>query len=435
MNRRACLLLILPLALMSDLSAGASRGGASAGDGAHRISVPLSGGAVDDVWIYAASPPGATGPLPVVVYGHGLNNELANCAPDAGPGGIDSFGAHAFGSPGIADSLAKAGYLGVTVLYRNKGDGAPGLGVLRPRDHFVRDARALLAAARWARDRHGRGSERVAFVGHSMGTWPAFWAATNRDDLADLQSGLDIRTVILQAETANHITNISQPECSQGKQPRLGPYWGVTFIAALSPDGVITAGDLAGDGPVANLFAASYTELGLDVLKTAFFSPADTEIEGCAELAGLPPSCDRRCVFATVKKLYGGDPLPPAEDLYRGPLVDADAALCVLGAAAADPGPQPDDPFIAIMRSTSPAYAAEGLLTGRALPLLARGDDHYDEAALRRFTDKLAGLGARVPDPPLDLGTECAHGTYWSTAKPQCGLDATLAELTAAFAD
>jgi hypothetical protein len=435
MIRFVCFLLLLPLAFVSDSPAGTPSAGIPAGDGAHRISVPLPGGGVDEVWIYAASPPGEAARLPVVVYGHGLNNELANCAPDAGPGGIDSFGAHSFGSPRMADVLAGAGYLGVTVLYRNKGNGAPGVGVLRPRDHYVRDARALLAAARWARDRHGRGSGRVAFVGHSMGTWPAFWAVTNRVDLADLQVGLDIRTVVLQAETANHITNVSQPECSQGKQPNLGPYWGVTFIAAQSPDGVLRAGDLTGDGPVAALFAASYTELGLELLRTAFFTPADVDIEGCAELAGLPPSCDNRCVFETVKRRYGGDPLPPAKDLYRRPLLEADQALCDLGADAADPGAELGNPFLAVMRNTSPAYAAEGLVTGRALPLLARGDEHYDEAALRRLTDKLAALGAEVPDPPLHLGTECSHGSYWSTDKPQCGLDATLAELVAAFTD
>ena len=399
------------------------------GDGLHRILVPLGGDDSDEIWIYAASP-SVGDQLPVLVYGHGLNGEVVNCAPDAGSD-LGSWGARALGSPAEVDRYAEAGYLAVGVLYRNKGDGAPGTGRLRLRDHYLRDARALLAAARWARDHHGRGSERIALIGSSMGTWPAFWAASDLPELADAQQGLDIRTIILYAETANHITNVSHRGCTPGES-LIGAYWGLTFIGAAAPQHEISAADIR-DGAVGQVVAQGFTELGVDALETLYFEPADPSIAGCAPLDGLPPTCSTDCLHNTGLVLWGGS-IPPAVDRYRAPILEADAALCSLGPEARDPGLNTGNPFLDVMRATSPVYAATGLRTTRALPLLARGDSHYHQAGLARLTASLSALGASVPEPPIDYGPQCGHQDYFDESLPHCGRDRILVELEAAFA-
>jgi hypothetical protein len=408
-------------------------GGAIGGNGMHRITVPLPSGGSDEVWIYAAAPP-AGADLPVVVYGHGLNVELTNCAPEAGPGGFDSFtsvlGDHAFGVDSVAELLAEEGYLGIAVLYRNKGDGAPGVGRVRVRDHHLRDASALLAAAAWARDVHGRGSDRVAVIGFSMGTWPAMWAGSDAPELASLQAGLDLRTVVLQGQTANHLTNAAEPGCGRGELP-IGTYAILEALGKMVDE--VRVEDLRGDTVVGELVAELLLPLGVDLFEEIYFMPSDTTLTQCL-VEDIPAICSRPCFRAMIARRTGGA-MPDDRDLYRAPMFEAADLLCELSPTAGDPGVDHPNPVIRTMRAGSPALSANAMIVPRVLPLFAAGDSHYHEASLELLTRRLVDMDVITPATPIPLGEECEHGNYLSRGRPQCGLDHTLEELTLAFAE
>jgi hypothetical protein len=340
------------------------------------------------------------------------------------------------------DALAGLGYLAIGVAYRNVGDGAPIAGSLRPRDEDLRDTRAVLAAAQWAATEHGRGSPQVAFVGSSMGTWPAFWAISDRADVADLQLGLDLRTAILVAETANHLRNAGDDtsylplvstdpaERAQGIVGGAGTIALAGLVATATP--AIGATDLE-SGAYGGFVAEHLTPRGRVLVRRLLIDPADPAIAGCADLAGMAPVCAESCIGATFLDELDGVPDPgPVTDWIVQPAIDA---LGYWRTTPIDPGPGHPDSLIAALRDGSPTFAATGLVAGRALSLLSINDPHYDAAAHQLVVDALRDLGAAVPDPPTidrDDDGPCGHDDYTDPARG-CGFDAIASELATAF--
>lgn len=407
-------------------------GGPSCGDGlecgSERIPVDHPDGARDEVYVYTVVPSAGLD-LPIVVYAPGQGQGgIANCEPDAS----------AYGTP-HARALAAQGFAVAAVRYRNVGDGAPGTGVLRPRDHHLRDARALLAAARALRERLGaRGSDRVAVVGSSMGTWPALWAVSGRPELADLQDGLDLRTAILHGETGNHLANGSD-RCGEERSERLevraryvvGGAWAVLRTEATALGlAEVTAADLDAGRPLGDAIRHSLTERGVELLRAVFFEAPDPSLEGCESAAGRPAECaGLPCLTSTFAARFGG---APARDFLRPDVIEA---RCAFSAETPDPGPDTGNRFSTGLREQSPAYTMPGPpRVSRALSLLSEGDGHHDPAAQAVLLDRLESLGIAVPRPPPNPGPSCGHGDYLDPSRPECGLELITAELEAAFA-
>jgi hypothetical protein len=414
-------------------------------NGSYKIHVPMPDGTSDDVWLYATSPDGA-GPLPVVVYAHGkgVGADLVNCQPNGG------IGDEILGPDSVTrtNSLASLGYLAVAIAYRNTGDGAPGIGTIKLRDEEVRDTRALLAAAQWARREHRRGSPRAAFIGSSMGTWPAFWGVTARKDLADLQADLDLRTTILVAETANHPRNHADAG-SYGKLSsavpleRAGAIGGAVFNVLHSSmlatgQATVTQNDLS-SGAYFDIASSGLTARGLDLARGVFLAHANPSLGACNGPGQTfqPPICSTDCALMTLQSLVpgGGQDPGPATDWLTQAALDAQGYWSL---TPVDPGPTPANVFLRADRNGSPALAATGpLKVSRALSLLAINDGHYDAAAQALLIAKLTALGAKVPSPPrIDVdgqGVKCTHDGYLDATRA-CGFALIRDELAAAFA-
>ncbi|HJL15974.1 MAG TPA: hypothetical protein RMH99_09970 [Sandaracinaceae bacterium LLY-WYZ-13_1] len=393
-----------------------------------RVPVDHPDGFRDEVWVYTVVPSEGAD-LPIVVYAPGQGQGgIANCEPDA----------RSFGTPN-ARALASRGFAVAAVRYRNVGDGAPGIGVLRMRDHHARDARALLGAARALRDRLGaRGSDRVAFVGSSMGTWPALWAVSAHPDVADLQDGLDLRTTIVHGETGNHLSN-GADRC--GEETSEQPDVRVRFAAGAAQAALrteatalglpeVTAADLEAGRPLGDAIRHSLTERGVELLRAVFFEAADPSLEGCGGAEGLPAECaGLDCLTSLYVSRFGN---APVSELLRSDVIEA---RCAFSAETPDPGPETGNRFVTGLREQSPAYAMPGPpRVSRALSLLSEGDPHHDPAAQALLLERLESLGISVPRPPPNPGPSCGHGDYEDSSRPECGLDLIAAELDAAFA-
>jgi hypothetical protein len=430
-------LTIAALILTAACGDGGGDPGGIAGD-LHRLEVPLPGGANEAIWIYAAAPAAGDG-LPVVVFGHGQGPaSLLNCAPDRPPSDTDALEARAF-----ADALAREGYLAVAVYYRNRGDTAPGLGALRPRDHHVLDARAFLAAARWARDHHGQGSPRAALVGTSMGSFPALWAAAPLPELADLQEGLELVTSIPSAMLGNHIANTGRgagqlddddPVVRAGAIA-MAAYAAVTtraadrFVLEVTPITVESAG-----------LADGLTAAGAVLFDRLFLAPPPAVPE-CDGLTDVPTPCDPACFAATFTALGAelGVTTLVAEDWLTA---DTLAAIRYWDPpTAVDPGPDSGNELLDLQRAISPAYALQGpLRVPRLLPLVSLGD-HVVTSQVQGgnqagdlFLARLQATGVSLPDPiPVIEHSFCGHADYHLPTRPACGWSLILDELAAAF--
>jgi len=423
---RAAFILVL---LAGCAPPGGERCGVDLHCGSDTIDVPHDDGSVDRVQVYAARPIEGTA-LDVVVYAHGQGlGGVSNCAPDAST----------YSTP-QARALAAEGFAAVAVHYRNSGEDVPGLGVLRARDHHLQDARAVLAAAHHVIELLGEdASGRVGLVGSSMGTWPSLWAVGADPRLTELQSGLDLRTVVVHGETGNHLANGSRrcEDATSDHPEALTRYIMASVYAVLRSHTVLLGmsevrrEDLAAGQPLGDALRASLTEQGVDALAAIFFEPPDPAIEGCASLVDRPAECGESCAFNTFRARFGE--LPPPEDFVRPHVLET---FCAFGPDTPDPGPDTGNPLTGALRELSPAYTLEGpTRVDRALSLLSEGDGHYNPTAQALLRERMAALGVEMPEPAPNPGPDCGHGDYEDRSRRDCGIDLIVAELTEAFAE
>lgn len=413
-----------------------SRGDDDPGPPPQVLHVPMQDGTTEPVWIYAAVPDGP-GPHPIVVHGHGQGTgNVANCTPDGAPDDGD-----AATSRQIADDLAARGYLTIAVLYRNRGAGAPAIGELRGRDHYILDARAFLAAARFARDQLG-GQARAALIGTSMGSFPATWATAPLPELGDLQDGLELVTSIPAAMLGNHIGNTGRSAYLMTTSDLEARRAAIAFAAfasvssrlAIAGDRSLTVEDL--DATV----AAGLTPAGVELFRRTFLDAPDPELAGCA-IGAVPVVCSPPCyaaTFAQIAAARGLSDITPS-DWLRVETIDAidfwDPP------AAVDPGPTTANAMLAAQRELSPAYALEGPLhTRRLFPLTSIGDAVViDQLAGSNepadlYIERLRATGVTIPDPiPVVRDSSCGHGDYLDPSRPGCGWSYVLDELAIAF--
>ena len=407
------------------------------GDGYHDIPVAQSDGSSDTMTIYAVSPNAAVhgpGPYPVVVYAHGQNYlGVANCKPDG----------QATNSTDAArvQPLADAGYLSLAVQYRNRGAGAPGTGAIRFRDHWIFDARGMLAAAQWARSEHGSGSSDVAFIGTSMGTWPAMWASSTDPALDDLKTGLSQHTVILAAEAANHFSNARghYDDALAAASPvgnfiaviTAGSYF-ADIISASMDMAEVSAADLAAGQPLGDALRLYMTESAMDLMSAMYFEPVPVGADCGASYGDKPPACSDSCVLASYAASYGDVNLFGALTDYLLPPAVAAVSYWDPAGGFTDPGAGVSDTLMVAMRAGSPTYSAPGLDAPRALSLFNQADAHYEPDARQLMVDKLSALGASPVVTPTNTAPECTHQTYMDGAL-NCGMVEIIAELDAAF--
>jgi hypothetical protein len=422
-----------------------------AGDGDHQIEVTMPDGSVESVWIHAVSPPG-DGPFPVVIFAPGQDNYHAvNCSPDGTPP-FDT---------GVAQSLAGLGYLTVMVGFRNHGAGAPGLGTLRLRDHYIYDARAFLAAAQWARLEHGKGTRNMAFIGHGLGTLPAMWAATKLTGLEDLQSCVAPRTMILAGGSANLVDwgNVTD-EYFQITDPNIRlrvSLQGIESLMLMALSGHMRALGMAGetyavkdiplnDVSIGPLFDALFEDLtvsagqtnpplggGMELLRVLGFNGPETAAIGCSSVQGLPPLCTLDCAEGAAR-LYVNFQEELFFDLSRWATAHGIGSIGWWEPPAKTTPVDSDMGTSVLLRAqhdASPAYAATGLSTKRALHLLAPGDPNNRPEAQQVLVDKLSSLGAAVNAPAIAdaMGGMCVHESYFDPARGGCGWTHLLTEL------
>ncbi|MFT3698619.1 MAG: hypothetical protein QM831_36070 [Kofleriaceae bacterium] len=389
------------------------------------LAVPTPSGGTEPVWIDVAIPAGP-GPYPVVVYGHGQGtSNLVNCAPDRAPDDVDAVDGES-----VAAALAGEGYLAISIDYRNIGAQIPAIGEFRARDHYVFDASAFLAAAHFAHDQLG-GTNEVAFIGVSMGSFPATWATAPLPELADLQAGLDVRTTIPTAMLGNQIGNTGRSKDTLASGDRetlaLAALSSVLPRAALALDPSITADDLVGPE------GAGLTPAGVDLVRAEFLDA------GCG--TNMPAACSATCAsstFDTVASAHGIVRIDPRDWMTDDTL---DAIAYWSPPDAIDPGADTTNGMLAAMRALSPAYTLEGpLVAARVFPLVSRGDHVVtgqlgsSNAPALQYLDRVQATGVTMPDPlPVVTDTTCDHGNYLEPSRPQCGWSLVLDELATAF--
>ena len=419
------------------------------GDGDHEIEVTQPDGSVDTIWIHAVSPKDGAGPFPVLVFAKGQDNfNTFNCSPD-GPAPVDTA---------LAESFAGLGFLTVMVSFRDQSNHAPGVGTLRPRDHYLLDTRAFLAAARWAWLEHGKGSRHMAFIGHGLGTLPAMWAATAKmPQLDDLQSCLAPRTMILAGGSANLIdwNNVTDE------------YYAVTDLdiklrmnllgleslllhttaaqarsLAMSaetysvPDVIVSDLDV---GPLADLLFQDVEVPGLSLLKKLGFqaAPADTGLHPqCATIQGLPPLCLMECAERVTHFDVNFEPW--IGDLSHWASEHGSGSIGWWEPPAKTAPADPDLSTSVLLRSlhdASPVYMAQAMHTKRALHMLSSGDQNNRPEAQQLLVDKLTSLGVTIASPPVSDpgGAACGAGDYFSVPRSGCGWVHLVTELTDAF--
>lgn len=410
--------------------------GALVADGYTRIEVPLGNGATEPMWLFAASPAGP-GPFPVVVYGHGQGptNVLPECLASAAPP------THVDVAPSveIARALAQAGYLGVAVFYR--GFGAPQTpGRWSVRDHAVLDARSMLAAARWARDSHGKGSARVAFMGNSMGSFPATWAVSGHPALADLQAGLDLRGAVASGMLGNHLANSSPQfraidDASGPANNRVAAI--ALFTLTLASLRATEAGSSALELSTVDRFVTDLTPAGRELLVATFLAPPPA-IPACASVPVA--ACASGCANAVIADVFArrAGTAIRASDWFTAETLSAFSYWSP--PTRIDPGAT-SNTLLARLRALSPAYALPGPVLGAVfLPLVSTADHTLPaqtgstNAVGELYLARLRSVGAKPPEPvPVVMAPRCDHGDYYLPARPECGWSAVQSALGAAF--
>lgn len=434
--RRTCRFIVIAMLFgLSGCDDSALRPDAAAlpqGDGWHRIAVPLSSGSSDEMWIYAASSRSAPGAnRPVVIYGHGQGLQtIANCSPDGKPTSTVVAPALDF-----ADALAQQGYLAIAVFYRNVGDGAPRSGAARLRDGYLLDARAFLAAARWGRDRHGAGSDRVALIGASFGTNAALWAVANHPGVKDLQAGLQIATIVFGGHTANGLVSRSFPTLTSdpSTQVRAAAF----LVGAIGVAQATASGDgaeaLTAEG-LAGATGRYLTARGKTLVSQVLVSAPDPSNPSCSSYDRVP-MCKSACLSETFEAIVAPETDP-------GQLTDwltQEAAEATLyDPVGGDPGPEPANPVLKLFRQQSPTLAANGpVAVRRALLLLSENDDVVIDqtpqgpAALKAKLDALS-VPWTAPRIDSDAVGNCEHEDYFEPDR-NCGFAEVLEELRQAF--
>jgi hypothetical protein len=391
--------------------------------GLHEVDVAQPDGTTDHVYLAVAQPIGP-GPFPVVVFAHGLSiSDFANCAPtDIPPIG------------GVADlvvDLAEHGYLGIAVMYRNVGDRAPGIGKLALRDLHLRDARAILEGARWARA--NTGPSPVALWGTSYGAFPTLWAVG--DPSLD-RNGLDLRTAIVSGQTGNAIATLASVGTQLASSDDIEIKGAVFFTSVFALQVHASALDLpvVGEGDTfpgssfGDALSGSLTVDGAELARQLAFEPANEQLPPtCQFFNDVPPICDPQC----LNDVALSSPSVAPADLLRPPLVDA--LTFWQPPARVDPGAASANPVLAQLRAVSPAYALAGpLAVGRVLILASQSDVVIDGDALDQLRSRLTASGATVvPGPMIDRDDSgaCAHEDYIDTTRLACGYGAVLDEL------
>jgi len=413
------------------------------GDGKHYIDVVHLNGEVDRVGIHVASPPGE-GPFPVVIYAPGAGQKnFANCSPD-----------RIVGAPPGLSGLLELGYLVIKINHRNSGSFAPKVGEVRPRDHYLRDSRLILTAAEWARTKHGKGSDQIALIGSSFGTWNVFWAALNDFGQSDLQQCLNIKTVVMVGESAYHPANdkkVSEAWLPGNLESRI---LSVLSAYVLSLYGIardlnlysIKNSDLY-TGILAERMSEHFTDESRDLIAEVLFKGIDPSIPSCSGLSGdVPPMCDPDCLADTGSKYFIDKGLdiklafdignidfwlkPTAQEYFTfwDPPQFQIPTLEV----------RENNELLQIAYQTSPVTGYQGnFISNRVLHLLSENDAHYRVESAAMLFDSLSSLNVpviRQPTVSVDaVGQPCEHGEYLDPLRPKCGFEIIVNELEEAF--
>lgn len=367
------------------------------------------------------------GPHPVVVYAHGQGLPAAfNCAegpPD------DSVSDHA---ELVTLGLANEGWLTVTPLFRNRGDTAPLLGATRPRDHYLLDASAVLAAAQHG-VAHPAGGGPVGLVGLSMGSFAVTWAGSSEPALDAAAAGLDLRVVVAGAMLGDHIGNLGRVHAALSHPEELGRAEAITQAVV----GAVNA--MAFPRGVDPITSAAHvddllTPRGTELAERGLLEAADPAWAPCEGLEGAP-ICSIDCFVELFYDVLGDEPLDPASFLEPVTLEALDHWALTDGA---DPGPSPTNPVLAALRSMSPAYGLPGARTARWASLLADNDRVVTELLAvgelprERWLEALEATGAEVADLRV-TESGCGHDDYLLPSYGECGFDLVRAELRAAL--
>ena len=398
--------------------------------GARRITFVDPDGELDSEWIYVApGPPDA----PIVVIAHGQGSEhVVNCWPNEAPHDATVKQAAA-----LADRLAEEGFTAVAIAYRNAGSGQPVLPAIRMRDIYVRDAAAVLAAARDVRDRRGGDGETpVAFVGGSNGTFAAWWAATDRPELAELQRGLAIETLVLAGHSGNALANLVavRPALTGDKTERQRAILLGTMIAvsaAVQRAGVpeLEVANLDDGSAIAGELMPLLTPDGIDAFRRVLTTPVAAARGACR--SGVPVACDTGCVEDTFADSQ--DPGAPSTYVTEV-VVDAIDAWNPEGPTVLDTS----NPVVAATREVSPPFYGGRVRTPRGLVLYSANDhvtNPQGSVAREAALTALRAQGAAVPASPAiaaDATAICEHGDYFEPMRG-CGYREIVAELHAAF--
>lgn len=368
-------------------------------DGLHLITIPQPDGTEDRVYV-AVSSPAEEGKYPIVVFAHSRDHAV-NCSTqtDGIPPGVVKF---------LAE-IAREGFVAVATSYRTTGELAPATTGWRPADNYLFDARTLLGAAEWARVRHRKSGNELVLIGASEATRAAFWAATPQPELEEFQRCLAFRSLVLVGGSANLVAN-----------PPESVTLPVQLLAATGGVGLLRSGE------VQNL-----PEIG------RYLTPDGvTWVEQLALSAGEPihssrcqrfmaPLCDEECRTATQQTL----------NLGALTTLEADEAWAYYQPPGRVDPEGSDNGMLAMMRALSPVFAANELLPDRALHVMSTNDTRYASEAHTRLRDTLTALGAvtAVKNVTTDIsGESCTANDYIEAAKPGCGFNAIVDELTAA---
>ena len=335
----------------------------------------------------------------------------------------------------MARQLAAEGYLAASLFYRNR-DAQLLSGVFAPREPSERDVVALLRLAQWLRAESGVPTLDVAFLGASMGTFPATWAASTRPELSELQEGLAIKTVITVGMLGNLWSNLGREAPSLvSSEPAVlanGIFAGVLVDVPLRAQ-------LDGSGRVDELSLAGAQGVGLGPRGRALFSsllldPAPSKC-GALQAAICSDSCAGEVVQAAIEE--GG--IGQLED-WLGPQVqEVFSSWLAHQADASEPSPaERENPLLAALIEGSPAYRLAGLRSQRFFPLVSLEDDvviEQGEAAGQRYAAALLATGAELQAAApfsADRRGTCEHSDYLSPER-ECGWSLVLDELSLAF--
>jgi len=386
------------------------------------LDVARPDGAVEQIYAHVAVPTD-DGPHPVVVYAHGQGLQATfNCAlgpPD------DAVSDHA---ARVAEGLAREGWLVVAPLFRNRGDTAPAIGALRPRDHHLLDASAVLAAARHGAD-HPAGSPVVGMVGMSMGSFAVTWAGADAPQLQSAAEGLDLRVAVVGGMVGDHLANLGRLGRNLDAEEELARAEAITqagagVLAQLSfPRGVdpIDGVDFVDD---------MLTSRGEELMERGLLSAADGATAACAPLEG-PPICATDCFVELFYEVLDDAQLAP-ESFLADPALEALAHWDAT--AGADPGPDVSNELLATLRAKSPAYALPPARVDRFVTVIADGDTVVQELLAlgdeprQRWLSALGASGAELRSHQI---TEegCGHDDYLLPGSGVCGYDVVADEL------